>query len=428
MRFDGYYFLSDFVEVDNLQNRSIELGKWFLRELLFGFKLPSPEEGNLPQKTQNWMLVYAYCIWIYRFFLFLGIALVVYYMFFKLLGIILFTVEILWFLALPIFREILMWWKMREHMKINFRTTVTFMSFIGILFLFFFPWSSTVEVPAVYKPSKFSNLFISDPARLEEVIVKQGDKVKKGDVLFKFKSPTLERKLKVKQLKLKALESRLKTSHIGELQRETDVIKSQILSTQKEIDGLNEKLEKLSIYSPISGIASSVNEDLYKGLWVNKKTQLAYIADFSDMKVIGYINEKDFGRINKNSEGEFYFENNLHTKLNVSVEKIDKTNSSSLSERYLASIFDGNIPVRVSESAFAENNLLEKKKITLTPDQAIYKLEFLAKKDDTENKENSSLEPNMLLRGAVQLEGERKSFASRIANQVTALLIRESGF
>ncbi len=35
MRFDGYHLLSDFVGIDNLQDRSFEVGTWKVRQLLF---------------------------------------------------------------------------------------------------------------------------------------------------------------------------------------------------------------------------------------------------------------------------------------------------------------------------------------------------------------------------------------------------------
>lgn len=109
MRFDGYYLLSDWLEVENLQDRAFARGKWWLREKLFGLGDPPPEPFGEP--LGKGLLVYAFGTWIYRFFLFLGIAVLVYAYFFKVLGIFLFLVEILWFIGLPIWRELQAWWK-----------------------------------------------------------------------------------------------------------------------------------------------------------------------------------------------------------------------------------------------------------------------------------------------------------------------------
>lgn len=55
------------------------------------------------------MIIYAWATWLYRFFLFCGIALLVYHAFFKLLGIFLFCVEVSVFVMLPILRELKEW-------------------------------------------------------------------------------------------------------------------------------------------------------------------------------------------------------------------------------------------------------------------------------------------------------------------------------
>ncbi len=112
MRFDGYFLLSDFWRVENLQERAYALCRWRLRESLFGHGHPAPE--NLSPSLQRKLLVWGYASWIWRFFLFFGIALVVYHFFIKVIGIGLMLVEIVWFIALPIAKEAYAWWSMRK--------------------------------------------------------------------------------------------------------------------------------------------------------------------------------------------------------------------------------------------------------------------------------------------------------------------------
>ena len=113
MRFDGYYLLSDYLGIENLQERSFAFGRWRLRELLFaaGDAAPGRERGRL----RAMLVLYAWGTWIYRFFLFLGIALLVYHFAVKVLGIALFAVEICVFLAIPIRKEITHWWSQRAR-------------------------------------------------------------------------------------------------------------------------------------------------------------------------------------------------------------------------------------------------------------------------------------------------------------------------
>ena len=85
--------------IDNLQHRAFALARWQLREWLFDLQAPMQESWSHRQRRK--LLIYAYGTWIYRFLLFLGIALLVYHFFFKALGLVLFFIEIVWLIARP---------------------------------------------------------------------------------------------------------------------------------------------------------------------------------------------------------------------------------------------------------------------------------------------------------------------------------------
>src|SRR5262249_7464436 len=77
MRFDGYYLLSDAMEFDNLQSRSCNFARHALRKFLFGWNDPPPE--NLPSHDQKFLIGFGFGLITYRFFLFMGIAILVYH-------------------------------------------------------------------------------------------------------------------------------------------------------------------------------------------------------------------------------------------------------------------------------------------------------------------------------------------------------------
>ena len=190
MRFDGYYLLSDWWQVENLQHRAFNLGRWQLREWLFGLGKPMPEPWSRFQVRK--LLIYAYCTWIYRFFLFLGIALLVYYLFFKALGMILFLVEIIWFIGLPIWQEIKQWWQERENMTWNRQSLFTAVLLTGLTVLFFLPMDTTLNLPAVMTAEKTTLVYPPySGGKIAEVKVAVGDQVIEGQTLITLGSPDL---------------------------------------------------------------------------------------------------------------------------------------------------------------------------------------------------------------------------------------------
>jgi putative peptide zinc metalloprotease protein len=72
LRFDGYYVLSDLLDIANLQERGFAYTRWWLRELLFRPGAP-PEPATASRARQ--FIAYSLASWIYRFVIFIGTAL-----------------------------------------------------------------------------------------------------------------------------------------------------------------------------------------------------------------------------------------------------------------------------------------------------------------------------------------------------------------
>ena len=123
MRFDGYFALSDYLQVPNLQARAFDLMCWRMREALFGIGAEPPEV--FPRRMQRILITYAVATAIYRFFLFVGIAALVYVMAGKALGIVLGLFELVIFIFMPIWRELKAWWGLRTKMTRNPRAFAT---------------------------------------------------------------------------------------------------------------------------------------------------------------------------------------------------------------------------------------------------------------------------------------------------------------
>jgi len=193
MRFDGYYVFSDWLRAENLQPRSFALARWKIRESLFGLNHPPPEELN---PSRRWtFIVYAWATWVYRFFLFLGIALLVYHFAFKILGIILFVIEIHWFILLPIIREIKNWYKLKTEIRFNKQTKRTLIIILSLLMILFLPWKSSLKIPAVYVSEKYSLVFAPYPSKIKNILVNKDDVVEKGQELLELYSPDLDREI-----------------------------------------------------------------------------------------------------------------------------------------------------------------------------------------------------------------------------------------
>lgn len=406
MRFDGYYILTDLLGVHNLQERSFALARWKLRRLLFGVDDPVPE--RFERSTYRKLILYAWGTWIYRFFLFIGIAVLVYYFFFKILGILLFIVEIIWFILLPIFRELKVWWQMRNRTFTSRRFVVTATILTCLLLLAFIPWSTRVSFPALLETTSYATVFAPEPGRIVKVLVKEGRKVEKGDVLLRLESPRLEDEIKRTKRQIEVLRLRYDriASNPDDLAN-VHVVLQEYATQASRLAGLQKKRQNLVIRASMPGVATDVDDALHPGRWINNKLALAFIIDPSEAELKGLVAETEIARLEKRQSAEFFPDDFFREPIQGTVVEISQTNMNRFKTPYLASLYGGEVAVREDD----EGNLV--------PESSVYEVRISAE---------GQLPSAQVVRGVVHVQGHRRSFARRTYDLVASVLIRESGF
>ena len=134
--------------------------------------------------------------------LFLGIALMVYHYFFKLLGLILFAIEIGWFIVLPIVRELKAWWALRGAIREQGRAWVSVGILASLAAGLLIPSSDRIYLPAVLEASPHATIYAPAAGKIVELAVKQGQLVQAGDPLVMVEAPMLEKEIALTQKRI----------------------------------------------------------------------------------------------------------------------------------------------------------------------------------------------------------------------------------
>ena len=407
MRFDGYYVFSDWLKAENLQPRSFALAKWKTRETLFGFNHKPPEEIN---PSRRWtFIIYAWSTWVYRLFLFIGIALLVYYFAFKVLGIILFAIEIYWFIMLPIIKEIKQWWLMRSEMRINkqtFRTTAILIITLMVLFL---PWKSSMKIPAVYISEKYSKIYSPYSAKIKSVLITKYQEVVVGQNLIELYSPELDKD--INSIRRKILLTKTKINRMSGTSGNMDeylTYNQRLIALQSELSGLTKTKEKLVIKAPNKGKVKDL-VSLYNEMWVSNLDQLLGIVHYGTGNVKAFIREEHIDRFQENTPAVFIPNDGDHKKIHLISSKLDLSSVNNLPYIALSSIHSGPITIRNFTSG----------EYQYRPETAHYVADF-----KLVNKSSIKFE----LPGYVHVEGNRYSPFVKFFRNVFSVLIRESGF
>lgn len=405
MRFDGYFLLSDLWGVDNLQHRAFALCRWRLREALFGYGEAAPEPWSADMQRR--LLWWGYGSWLWRAVLFLGIALVVYHMFFKLLGVFLMLVELAWFIGLPVWRELREWWQRRDQAHPG-KALLLGVALLGLLAVLLLPWRSTVDVPAMLEASRNTALHAPLPARLKQLHVRNGQTVEKGALLLELESPDLDSRQTIVRSEIDILQLQLRRqAGRSETIADVGILEQQLAEAVAEYRGLAAQRERLSIRAPEAGVVRDVLPMLQPGAWLSPQTTLARLIE-PGLLVRGYLQEGELWRVEPGAEGRFIFDDPARASIGVRLSEVDTTGTSSIQLEALISDYQGPIAIQRDAEGRAQ------------PVQGQYGVRLQVN--------DSQLRVNQPLRGQVVLQARSESLFSAIWRRVAALGIRESGF
>ena len=406
MRFDGYYVLSDWLGIPNLQDRAFAFGRWQLRRLLFGLKRPMPEP--VADAQRRFLVWFAWAVWAYRFMLFLGIALMVYHYFFKLLGLILFAVEIGWFIVLPMVGELKAWWTMRGEIVERRRGWLTAGVLACVLAVLFVPWSDRISLPAVLESTPHATIYAPAPGKIVELSVKEGRQVRVGDTLVVLESPMLEKDLALtrKRIEVERLRGQRQFVDREELTKHQVTLET-LKAHLSQLEGLLQQQQNLSLTAPIAGVVTDQAEALHVGQWINKEMALAYVIDPAGEELHALALETDVGYLRLGQSARFIPQGSDRPSVEAQVAEIRDIDERSFTVPYLFSVYGGEVPVR------------EDANHRWKPDTSVYRV--------TLRLVESPPRWNQAVRGTVLVKGPRISFAQRAWEQTARIFIRESG-
>ncbi|GAB4063392.1 HlyD family efflux transporter periplasmic adaptor subunit [Uliginosibacterium sediminicola] len=417
MRFDGYFLLADALNVPNLQQRAFALARWRLREWLFDLGEAAPEVFA-PWRARV-LCAYAFCVWIYRFFLFLGIALLVYHFAFKLLGIALFAVEIGVFLVKPIMSELFQWrerLQQRGKAAWNRRSRLSLTLLLILLLVLILPWRSSVQAPALLHAERQAQLVAPVSAQVSRILVAAGTRVNAGTPLFVLQAPELEHERALLQRRIQTLvwqtsfQSMRQAGSAG-----VPVAQSELQAARARDAVLARQLDALTVRAAFAGQLVDLAVPLREGEWLSAGEWLGTLATPESARVEAYVAEADLQRIERGATATFVAEDPAVAPLSLTVREIARTATRRLATHTeLISAHGGGIAAtRVPGDAEGGSWM---------PEQPVYRV-LLAPQAGS-----AAMPRPQVLRGRLSIAAPAQSIALAAWRRMLSVLLRESGF
>lgn len=402
MRFDGYHFFVDLIRFPNLESRSFQLARWRLREAIFGFGHAPPE------RYRPGIALFAVAVWCYRFLLYLGIATLVYAFFFKAAGILLYLLEITYFILLPVWNEMKRWYEMRASMRWNRNGCISLIVVLIVSGLFFYPWRSLVEAPAVLE-ARSTQIYAPVEGALEHLPIMSGDDLREGDTVVSIQALSVQHEWRQAQLKYRELsEQQASMGFDSSMLERALVINSELQSQLRRMRGLESRLARQSVVAPHKGVVSDLSPGLTPGDWIAEGEPLLRVVDHTQPKLTAFVDESELGRLSIGAAARFYAENEQVEALDLTLSEIEPIGIQALDSLYPASLFGGGLAVRESEQH------------ELIPVSGTYRIKLALAPELSA--------PAQVVRGTVVIQAESRSVFNQLCDALGAFFRRESGF
>lgn len=256
MRFDGYYMMSDFLEIPNLRQKADKHVRDTFGWYCLGIE--SQRDPFMPETGKFGFILFAIASAFYRWFVMFGITLFLYTVLkpydLQSIGVTLAVVSIVTFIG-GIFHNIYKIIKAprtepMNYYKVTATLTVTAAVILGILLI---PVPMHFEAPFIVEGYGVKHVYTTETGRLDKVYVEPGQKVEKGQLLASIVNLEKEDELNKLNMERKVQEEEIAKYLALDDQAGIKVSKEKLETIEERITEIEGHLKNMKVVAPISG-------------------------------------------------------------------------------------------------------------------------------------------------------------------------------
>jgi len=289
LRFDGYYMLSDVLEIPNMYERSRRMIYYLVQRYAFGVKNVYPVSSSPAEKS--WLIGYGIAAQIYRFFLLAGIILFIVGQLFTL-GLLLAFWSLIAWVMVPIGKFIHFLWSSPVLGEKRPRAIgVTLAAVAAIVFsLGLIPVDQHRRTQGVIESTQRSIVAIQSPGFVREVRIETNQPVSKGDVLIVGDDPHLRARQRELAAEIRKVQSQRTAAMVDEpVKRKMRA--AQLEAMRKELAEIDRRLEELTIRSPQDGTFLGRDPKRLLGQYVKRGEVVGQVLAMDDLRITAMVGQ-----------------------------------------------------------------------------------------------------------------------------------------
>ena len=302
LRYDGYYILSDYLEIPNLQQKSREYTLGLFRRHLFRVK----EQRPLPPKGQRWQLVaFSVTSTIYRIFIGFAIMLMVLFQLpeaLKPVGLFMFAGAAATFFVVPVFKLVKY---LLTDPELHRKRTGAWLwtggavaAVVVIVGLIQFP--TYVRADAVVEPKERSFVYAGTGGFVEEVLAADGQRVAAGDVLLRLGNDEVETEYLRTGHMLEAARIDLQRALAGDDPRATamvEVAEQAVRTYERRLARAREQVEELTVVAPRAGRFVAPRAAMFAGRYMSPGDEIGRVDQADELEAIALVGQRQAQRL-----------------------------------------------------------------------------------------------------------------------------------
>ena len=295
LRFDGYYVLSDALNLPNLAPRSSRYWTYLAQRYLL--KLPNAQSPEPTGSERTWLLLYAPLSWLYKIFIgfvitfwvasksiFLGLAAGL-FLLYTTLGKPLYKV-----LRFALFSPVLGAQRLRARLVAGV-SAVSVLVVVGVVPM----QSTTVAEGVVWLPER-AQLRAETAGFIASLAARDGDTVQPGQLIAVMEDPAIEARQRELQGKLDGLRAEHYQMFFSDPLKARNSAEA-IQQTEAELARVVERLAQLEVRAQIAGKLVVPRQQDLPGTYKKQGALLGYVFTPEDVRVRAVVDEHDIALV-----------------------------------------------------------------------------------------------------------------------------------
>ncbi|MGA1235721.1 MAG: peptidase M50 [Limisphaerales bacterium] len=291
LRFDGYYILSDLLDIPNLHQRSSRQLRHFFESHLFGLQKSESPARSL--REGFWLTTFAITSGIYRVIVFGGILLFVADRF-LLLGILMTIVCAMTWVLIPVGKLAVYLASSPALERNRPRAILATLALAAVILglLQGIPFPNRFRAPGILQATERSVLITETPGQLTSILATPGEPVSAGQELARLTNPELEWSLAAAYARRTEVEHRIRQA-LREQTANLKPLEALLTSIQERVNKLERDQANLVLRAKHNGIWINPEVRDYVGRWLPRGTSLGLVVNGSSFEFRATVRQAD---------------------------------------------------------------------------------------------------------------------------------------